>query len=92
MTSNTSRITVRLQPRAFLDEILGLNEEGLLSVSVKAPPVDGGANEVLVQLLGKMLGIRKGSIALVSGAKARNKIIEVEGLTASELRSRIAHQ
>jgi uncharacterized protein YggU (UPF0235/DUF167 family) len=56
---------------------------------VKAPPVDGGANEALVQLLAKTLGIRKGSVTLVSGATARNKIIEVEGLTAGELRTRL---
>lgn len=56
---------------------------------VKVPPVDGGANEALVQLLAKTLGIRKGSVTLVSGATARNKIIEVEGLTAGELRTRL---
>jgi uncharacterized protein YggU (UPF0235/DUF167 family) len=43
----------------------------------------------LVQLLAKTLGIRKGSVTLVSGATARNKIIEVEGLTAVELRTRL---
>ena len=89
MTSITSRITVRLQPRASRDEILGLNEEGSLRARVKAPPVDGAANEALVQLLAKTLGIRKGSFTLVSGATARNKIIEVEGLTAVELRTRL---
>ena len=56
---------------------------------VKVPPVDGGANEALVQLLAKTLGIRKGSVTLVSGATARNKIIEVEVLTAGELRTRL---
>ena len=80
---------MRLQPRASRDEILGLNEEGSLRVRVKAPPVDVGANEALVQLLAKTLGIRKGSVTLVSGATARNKIIEVEGLTAGELRTRL---
>lgn len=86
---NASRITVRLQPRASRDEILGLNEEGALRVRVKAPPVDGAANEALVQLLAKTLGVRKGSVTLVSSATARNKIIEVEGLTAGELRTRL---
>ena len=80
---------MRLQPRASRDEILGLNEEGSLRVRVKAPPVDVGANEALVQLLAKTLGIRKGSVTLVSGATARNKIIEVEGLTAGEFRTRL---
>jgi uncharacterized protein (TIGR00251 family) len=80
---------VLIQPGASRDEILGLNEEGSLFVRVKAPPVDGGANEALVQLLAKTLGMRKGSVTLVSGATERNKIIEVEGLTAGELRTRL---
>ena len=86
---SSSRIIVRLQPRASRDEILGLNEEGALRVRVKAPPVDGAANEALVHLLAKTLGVRKSSVTLVSGATARNKIIEVEGLTIGELRTRL---
>ncbi|MBT4126865.1 MAG: YggU family protein [Chloroflexi bacterium] len=86
---NASRITVRLQPRASRDEILGLNDDDALRVRVKAPPIDGAANEALVKLLAKALGVRKGSVRLVSGATARNKIIEVEGLTAGELKTRL---
>ena len=86
---NASRITVRLQPRASRDEILGLNDDDALRVRVKAPPIDGAANEALVKLLAKARGVRTGSVRLVSGATARNKIIEVEGLTAGELKTRL---
>ncbi|MDE0592389.1 MAG: DUF167 domain-containing protein [Dehalococcoidia bacterium] len=89
MAMNAQRITVRVQPRASRDEILGLNELGALRVRVKAPPVDDAANEALVQLLAKTLGVRKSSVTLVSGETARNKIIEVEGLTGDELRTRL---
>jgi len=80
---------VRLQPRASRDEVLGWNEEGALRVRVKAPPVDGTANVALVQLLAKTIGVAKGKIMLVSGATARNKIIEIEGLTGEELKKRL---
>jgi uncharacterized protein (TIGR00251 family) len=92
MTTNVSRISVRLQPRSSRDEILGWQKEdaeGALRVCVKAPPVDGAANKALVQLLAKTLSIRKSNITLVSGATVRNKIIEVEGLTVDELRNRL---
>ena len=92
MTTNVSRISVRLQPRSSRDEILGWQKkdaEGALRVCVKAPPVDGAANKALVQLLAKALSIRKSNITLVSGATVRNKIIEVEGLTVDELRNRL---
>jgi hypothetical protein len=92
MSNGCSRITIFIQPRASRDEILWLNEEGVLRVRVKAPPVDGAANEALVQLVAKKLGVRKDSVSLVSGATARNKVIEVEGLTSDELRSGLIHQ
>jgi len=90
MPSGSSRVTVRLQPRASRDEVLGWTEiDGLpvLRIRVKAPPVDGAANAALVQLLAKTLGIVKGRVTLVAGATARNKIVEIEGLTNDKLRS-----
>lgn len=92
VAANSARITVRLQPRASRDEIVGFNDEGALRVRVKAPPVDGAANSALVQLLAKVLGISKSSVALVSGATARNKIIEITGLSNDELKSRLNRQ
>ena len=92
MSNGSSRITIFIQPRASRDEILGLNKEGVLRVRVKEPPVDGAANEALVQLVAKKLGVRKDSVTLVSGATARNKVIEVEGLTSDKLRSGLIHQ
>jgi len=92
MSNGRALITIFIQPRASRDEILWLNEEGVLRVRVKAPPVDGAANEALVQLVAKKLGVRKDSVSLVSGATARNKVIEVEGLTSDELRSGLIHQ
>jgi hypothetical protein len=89
---NSARITVRLQPRASRDEVLGWNEEGALRVRVKAPPVDGAANAALIQLLAKQLGTAKSNVSLVSGATARNKIIEIVGVSAAELRSRLIRQ
>jgi uncharacterized protein (TIGR00251 family) len=85
----SARITVRLQPRASRDEVLGWNEEGVLRVRVKAPPVDGAANVALVQLLAKVIGVSKGKITLVSGATARNKIVEIQGVTNEELKKRL---
>ena len=89
MAGRSARINVRLQPRASRDEILGWNDDGALRVRVKAPPVDGAANKALVQLLAKALGKSKSEVVLVSGATARNKIIEVEGLTSEELSHRL---
>ena len=84
-----TRISVRLQPRASRDEILGWNEEGTLRVRVMAPPVGGAANAALVRLLAKRLGVAKSNISLVSGATARNKIVEIEGVTEAVLKREV---
>ena len=93
MPPKSARITVRLQPRASRDEVLGwqgANDVEVLRVRVKAPPVDGAANAALIQLLAKHLGVAKRDISLISGATARNKIIEVDGVSAEELSRRLS--
>lgn len=42
-----------------------------------APPVEGQANDMLVKLLAKHFGIRKSRVTIVSGAKTRQKIVEI---------------
>ena len=86
------RITVRLQSRASRDEMLGWNEEGALRVRVMAPPVDGAANAALIRLLVKRLGVAKSKVSLVSGARARDKIVEIAGVTEAVIRKIIRHE
>lgn len=80
---------MRLQPRASRDEILGWNDEGTLRVRVMAPPVGGAANAALIRLLAKRLGVAKSNISLVSGVTARNKIVEIEGVTEATIRREV---
>jgi uncharacterized protein (TIGR00251 family) len=83
-----SRITVRLTPRASRDEVLGFQGE-VLRVRVKAPPVEGRANEALLRLLAKVLEIPRSSLAIVWGQTSRDKIVAVDGLEAAEVRRRV---
>ena len=72
-------LSVHVIPGAARNEIVSL-EGKTLKVRVTAPPVKGKANEALVKLLAKALGVRKNQIEIVSGHKARQKMIEVEGV------------
>lgn len=80
-----SRITVRLTPRGGRDVIDGWDGD-TLRVRVSSAPVDGKANDALMRLLAKALGLAPSRISLVSGAQARVKTIEVDGLSADEVR------
>jgi uncharacterized protein len=69
-------LAVRAQPRARRDAFLGLMGEEM-KVALKAPPVDGKANECLLRFLAKTLGVRRGDVALLSGAQSRSKRVLV---------------
>jgi len=84
-----TRITVRLTPRAARDELVGF-DGATLRVRVTAPPVDGRANEALARLLAGRLDVPRSAVRVVSGHTARQKIVEVEGMTAADVRSKLA--
>jgi uncharacterized protein (TIGR00251 family) len=82
-----TRIKVRLTPRGGRDRIEGWDGD-VLRVRVAAPPVDGKANEAMLRLLAKALGVAASNVRLVSGAQSRVKVVEVEGLSAEDARAR----
>ena len=59
-----------------------------LEIRVAAAPADGAANEEVVKLLAKALGVPKGSIEIVSGHAARLKRISVP-IDDEEVRERL---
>lgn len=83
------RVTLRLAPRASRDGVLGLHGAAL-KVAVTAPPVEGEANARLVRLLAKRLGVPRGAVRIVSGGTARDKVVEVAGVSPEEAAARLA--
>jgi uncharacterized protein (TIGR00251 family) len=86
--SEPAVVRVRLQPRASANEVVG-ERDGVLVVRVTAPPVAGKANEALRALVAKRLGVAKGRVQVVRGAKGRDKVVEVHGLATREARRRL---
>ena len=82
-------MSLRVQPRAARDEIVGW-QDTTLKLRVTAPPVDGAANAAVARLLARALGVSPSSISVVKGLQTREKIVEVAGLGAAEIRSRLA--
>jgi len=83
--SGRARFGVRVSPRASRDAILGVHD-GALKVALTAPPVEGAANAALIALLAKALGVAKRAVTIVSGEASRQKRVEIEGVTASDVR------
>ncbi len=77
-------LAVKVQPRASRNEIGGpLGDE--LRVKVTAPPVDSAANEAVVKLLAKALGVGGSSVELVRGQTSRHKVFKIHGLQLEEV-------
>jgi uncharacterized protein len=52
-------------------------EGGTVKVYLTAPPVDGKANEALVDLLSEYYDVRPSCIEIIKGLKSRNKVINI---------------
>jgi len=81
-------LQVRVTPRSSRDEVIGWRDVTLL-LRLKAPPVDGQANEALVRFLARRLGLTLADVAIVSGASSRTKRLRLRGLSLEELHTRL---
>ncbi len=82
------RLKLHVTPGARDDRIVGWRE-GSLRLRVRARPEKGRANEAVLRLLARRLGLRRASVSIVRGAASRDKLVEVEGLSEDELRAKL---
>lgn len=83
------RFEVRAKPRASRSAIVGVRD-GVLHVALAAPPVDGAANEELVDLLARALHLARSKVSVVRGDKSRVKLVEVRGVDKPTLLAMLA--
>ena len=76
------RFAVRVQPRSSRIGVDGVHGDAL-KVRVHAPPVDGAANEAVVDVLAKALGVARRAVRIVAGESSRSKVVEVTGIGAA---------
>ena len=75
-------LDIRVQSRASRNAIEVDGER--ITVRVTAAPESGKANDAVVSLLAKRLGVPKRSVQIVRGHKSRDKRIRIEGISAAE--------
>ena len=83
VTANGLSLSVRLTPKGGRDAIDGAETRAdghpVLKVRVRAAPTGGEANDALVALLAKSLGVARSDVSLVAGATARIKRVTIAG-------------
>jgi len=82
------RFRVKVQARARREELAGI-QGGVLRLRVTAPPVEGRANQAVVELLAECLRIPKSSIKIAAGGRSPVKLVEVEGLDSATALDRL---
>jgi hypothetical protein len=82
-------VAVRVIPRSPKSAITGWRGEALL-VRLNAPPVDGAANDALIELLAKAFGRPRRDVSLVAGEKSRDKRVAIEGLSDADFKARLS--
>jgi uncharacterized protein (TIGR00251 family) len=79
-------LAVRVIPRARKTEIAGTREDALV-VRLAAPPVEGAANDALIEFLADRLHVARRAVRIVSGERGRQKRVAVSGVTAERVLS-----
>jgi uncharacterized protein YggU (UPF0235/DUF167 family) len=84
-------IAVRLTPRAGEDRIAG-ERDGVLLARVRAPAAEGRANEALCRLIARAAGVAPSAVTIARGARSREKLVRVEGMSTAQLRSALSSE
>ena len=83
-----TRLEVRVRPRADRNR-LTWDGVSAVRVYVTAPPEGGKANEAVITLIAKLLGVPRRDVELIRGQKSRDKVLRVEGLGSDAVLARL---
>lgn len=77
-------LEVKVKPRSSRQGV-ARTKDGGLEVRVAAAPVEGEANEAVLEVLSRTLGLRRSQLTIERGETSRRKLIRVSGLGPEEL-------
>ena len=86
---SSTRVRLRVSPGSRKTELAGRHGDGW-KIRVSAPPQDGRANDAVLELLAKRLGLPRRALTIVSGHKTRDKVVEMSGIDAQEAERRLS--
>ena len=83
------QLRVRVHPGARRPGVAGRMADGTWKLAVAEAAEAGRANRAVEELIAGVLGVPRAQVAVVSGATARAKRIEIEGLAGEEIERRL---
>ncbi len=82
-------LAVRVTPRASRNAIVGVLDDGTIKIHLTAPPVEGEANQALLDFLAKVLSVPKSHLEIVAGHNGRDKLISILNMDVQTVHKRI---
>jgi len=82
-------LSVRVIPRSSRSAITGTRGAAIL-IRLAAPPVEGAANDALIDFLAETFGRPRRDVSIVAGHKSRDKRVSIEGLAAADVSVRLS--
>ena len=79
---------IKVIPRASKNQVAGV-EGDTIKIRLNAPPVEGKANEALIEFLADALDVRRAQIEIVMGYSSRYKIVRVSGASAKQIEEKL---
>ncbi len=80
---------VRVHPRARKNAVTGIVGDAL-KLALTAPPVEGRANQAVIEFFAELFAIPRSSVTIASGETSRNKIVRISGLSRAAVGQRLA--
>jgi len=88
-TAAGASFAVKVHPRARRNAITGTVGDAI-KLAVTAPPVEGKANQAVIEFFADFFAIPRSSVSIASGETSRNKVVRVSGISIQRVRELLA--
>ena len=88
-TAKGIHFTVKVHPRARKNAITGIVGDAL-KLALTAPPVEGKANQAVIEFFADLFQIPRSSVTIASGETSRNKVVRVAGASKAAVEQKLA--
>ena|SRR5437016_4461983 len=87
-TAKGVTFAVKVHPRARKNAITGVVGDAL-KLALTAPPVEGKANQAVIEFFAEVFEIPRSSVTIASGETSRRKVICISGVVIENVRQRL---
>lgn len=87
-TAKGVSFSIKVHPRARKNAITGVVGDAL-KLALTAPPVEGRANQAVIEFFAELFAIPRSSVTIASGETSRNKIVRISSLSRGLVEQRL---